>query len=126
MEFGHLLWGSSLPVIVLTDNTSVTRFFQTKIIPPTLWNACDYVLQYNFVIAHIPGGDQHGSRLFIRVELNPVGKLEFAIRDDIRVQPIEVNIQSSGVAEEEEIYLDPNENLDESQIWSNKKSAREK
>ena len=29
--------------------------FQTKIIPPTLWNACDYVFQFNFTIAHIPG-----------------------------------------------------------------------
>ena len=32
-EFGHLMWGSVFPVIVFTDNRSVTRFFQTKIIP---------------------------------------------------------------------------------------------
>ena len=54
-EIGHLMWGNFFPVIVLTENCSVTRFFQTKIIPPPLWNPCDYVLQYNFVIAHVAG-----------------------------------------------------------------------
>ena len=54
-EFGHFFWGTPKPVIILTDNKSVTRFFQTKIIPPSLRNACDYVIQFNFTIAHIPG-----------------------------------------------------------------------
>ena len=38
-EFGHIFSGTPKPVIILTDNKSVTRFFQTKIIPPPLWNA---------------------------------------------------------------------------------------
>ena len=54
-EFGHIFWGTPQPVFILTDNKSVTRFFQTKILPPPLWNACDFVIQFNFVIAHIPG-----------------------------------------------------------------------
>ena len=54
-EFGHIFWGTQKPVIILTDNKSVTRFFQTKIIPPSLWNACDYIIQFNFTIAHTPG-----------------------------------------------------------------------
>ena len=54
-EFGHIFWGIPKPVIILTDKESVTRFFHTKFIPPTLWNACDYVIQFNFTIAHIPG-----------------------------------------------------------------------
>ena len=58
VEFGHLMWGSTFPVIVFTDNRSVTRFFQAKRIPPALWNACDYVLQYNFVIAQM-GINEH-------------------------------------------------------------------
>ena len=45
VEFGHLMWGSTFPVIVFTDYRSVTRFFQTKMIPPALWNACNYILQ---------------------------------------------------------------------------------
>ena len=55
LEFAHILWEATKPTIVLTDNKSVTRFFQTKAIPPALWNACDYVLQFNFKIAHIAG-----------------------------------------------------------------------
>ena len=31
-EFGHVFWGTPKPVIILTDNKSVSRFFQTKII----------------------------------------------------------------------------------------------
>ena len=45
-EFWHIFWGTPKPVIKLTDKKSVTRFFQSKIIPPTLWNACDYVIQF--------------------------------------------------------------------------------
>ena len=55
LEHSHILWEETKPTIVLTDNKSVTRFFQTKAIPPSLWNACEYVLQFNFKIAHIAG-----------------------------------------------------------------------
>ena len=48
LEFAHILWETTKPTIVLTDNKSVTRFFQTKAIPPSLWNACDYVVQFKF------------------------------------------------------------------------------
>ena len=54
-EFGHLFWGATKPVIIVTDSKSVTRFFQTKMIPPPLWNTCDFVLLFNFNIAHIQG-----------------------------------------------------------------------
>ena len=58
LEFAHILWGTTKATILLTDNKSVTRFFQTKAIPPSLCNACnacDYVLQFDFKIAHIAG-----------------------------------------------------------------------
>ena len=35
-EFGRIFWGAPKPINILTYNKSVTRFFQTKIIPPTL------------------------------------------------------------------------------------------
>ena len=44
LEFIHILRAATKPTIVLTYNKSVKRFFQTKAIPPSLWNACDYVL----------------------------------------------------------------------------------
>ena len=35
-EFGHILWGAKKPIIVMTDNKALTRFFQAKHIPPSL------------------------------------------------------------------------------------------
>ena len=55
LEFAQILWEATKPAIVLTDNKSVTRFFQAKATPPAIWNACDYVLKFNFKRAHIAG-----------------------------------------------------------------------
>ena len=44
LEFAHILWEATKPNIVLTNNKSVTRFFQRKTIPPAVCNACDYVV----------------------------------------------------------------------------------
>ena len=67
-EFGHLFWGATKPVIIMTDSKSVTGFFQTKMIPPPLWNACDFVLQFNFTIAHIPGKMNTAADFLSRLE----------------------------------------------------------
>ena len=124
-EFGHPMWGSIFPVIVFTDNRSVTRFFQTKIIPPPLWNACDdYVLQYNFVIAHVAGAMNTAADFLSRAEVNPTEKLEMNIRNDVATKAIEVNIQSTGVAEEETLYILPDESPTEQQLWEEKNTIR--
>ena len=119
------MWGSTFPVIVFTDNRSVTRFFQAKLIPPALWNACDYVLQYNFVIAHVAGSMNTAADFLSRTEVNPVEKLELTIRNDIHTKAIEVNIQSSGILEEEQIYILPDDELDENQLWQEKQNIRD-
>ena len=98
-ECGHKFWGTPKPVIILTDNKSVTRFFQTKIIPPPLWNACDFVIQFNFTIAHIPGKNNTAADYLSRMEMDPTEKLVLKICADVETQPIEVNVQSAGVSE---------------------------
>ena len=103
-EFGHIFWGTPKSVIILTDNKSVTLFFQTKIIPPTMWNACDYVMQLNSTIAHIPGKNNTAADYLSRLEISPKGKLLLRIREDISTTPIELNVQSAGVTEEEQIF----------------------
>ena len=45
LEFAQFLWETSESTIVLTDNKLVTQFFETKVTPPMLWIALDYVLQ---------------------------------------------------------------------------------
>ena len=124
VEFGHLMWGSTFPIIVFTDNRAVNRFFQAKLIPPALWNACDYVLQYNFVIAHVAGSMNTAADFLSRTEVNPVEKLEMSIRNDIQTKAIEVNIQSSGIVEEEQIYILPDDEFDENKLWEEKQNVR--
>ena len=111
-------------MIILTDNKSVTRFFQTKIIPPTLWNACDYVIQFNFTIAHIPGKNNTAADYLSRLEISPKEKLILRIREDIRTTPIELHVQSAGVSEEEQIFYTEDDDETDEQILQRKKDAR--
>ena len=105
LEFAHILWEATKPMIVLTDNKSVTRFFQTKSIPPALWNACDYVLQFNFKIAHIAGSVNTAADFLSRLEHKVTEKICLKIREDIQTTPIEVTTSSSDVADEEHIFF---------------------
>ena len=123
-EFGHIFWGTPKPVIILTDNKSVTRFFQTKIIPPTLWNACDYVMQFSFTIAHIPGKNNTAADYLSRLEICPKEELILRIREDISTTPIELNVQSAGVTEEEQIFYTDDDDETEEEIWKRKHDAR--
>ena len=104
-EFEHIFWATPKPIIILKDNKSVTRFFQTKIIPPPLWNACDFVIQFNFIIAHIPGKNNTAADYLSLMEMEPNEKLVVKIREDVETQPIEVNVQSAGLSEEEHDFF---------------------
>ena len=110
-------------MIVLTDNKSVTRFFQTKIIPP-LWNFCDFVIQFNFTTAHIPGKNNTAADYLSRMEMDPNEKLVLKIRADVETQPIEVNVQSAGVSEEEQVFFTEEDNETEEQIWERKRQSK--
>ena len=105
IELAHILLEATKPTIVSTDNKSVTRFFQTKAIPPTLWNACDNVLQFNFKIAHIAGSVNTAADILSRLELKVTEKIRLKIREDIHTTPIEVTTSSSDVADEEHFFF---------------------
>ena len=93
-------------------------------IAPALWNACDYVLQYNFVIAHVAGTMNTAAAFLSRTEVDPTEKLEMTIRNDIHTEAIEVNIQSFCIVKEEQIYVLLDDELDENQIWEEKQNNR--
>ena len=80
LEIAHILWEATKPTIVLTDNKSVTRFSQTKAIPPSLWNACDCVLQFNFEIAHITGSINTAADFLSRSEVKVTEKIRLKMR----------------------------------------------
>ena len=128
LEFAHILYEVSRPTIDLTDNKSVTRFFQTKAIPPTLSKACDYVLQFNFIIAHISGSLNTGAAFLSRLELKVTENIHLKIREDVQTTPIEVTTSSSDVADEEQIFFNHTDDADEmaEQFLQRKEQSRQK
>ena len=127
LEFAHIMWDETKRTIVLTDNKSVTRFFQTKALPPALWNACDYVLQFNFKIAHIVGSINTAADFLFRIKLKVTEKIRLKIREDIHTTPVEVTTSSSDVAEEEQIFFTHAGDAKESgeQILERKEQSRQ-
>ena len=122
LEFAHILWETSKPTIVLTDNKSVTRFFQTKAIPPSLWNACDYVLQFNFKIGHNAGSVNTAADFLSRLELKVTEMIHLKIREDVQTKRIKVSTSSSDVADEEQFFFTQTDSQDETE----KKSYNDK
>ena len=95
-------------------------------IPPPLWNACDFVLQFDFTIAHIPGKMNTSADFLSRLEMDPNEKIILKIREDIPTKAIEVNIESTGIAQEEPVFFDPadpQENT-EKELWKRKEEPR--
>ena len=128
LEFAHILWEATKPTIVLTDNKSVTRFFQTKAIPPSLSNECDYVLQFNFKIAHIAGSVNRAADFLSRLELKVTERMRLKIREDVQTTPIEVTTSSSDVADEEQFFFTQTDDQDETeeQILQRREQSRKK
>ena len=127
LDFAHILWEATKPMIVLTDNKSVTRFLQTKAIPPALLNACDYVLQFNFKTAHIAGSVNTAADFLSRVEPKVTEKIRLKIREDIQTTPIEVTTSSSDVADEEQVFFTQidNDNESEEQTLDRKEQSKQ-
>ena len=127
LEYSHILWETTLPTLVLTDNRSVMRFFQTKTTPPALWNACDYVLQFNFRIMHVAGSQNTAADFLSRLELTPKERIQLKLRDDIITAPIEVNLQSTDVADEEQLFFLPDEEEEsEQEIFARKALSKQR
>ena len=115
LKFAHILWEATKPTIVLTDNKSVTRFFQTKAIPPSLWNACDYVLHFSFKIAQIAGSVNSAADFLLRLEVKVTEKIRLKIREDVQTTPLEVTTSSSDVADEEQFFFTQADGEDETE-----------
>ena len=75
-------------------------------IPPPFWNACDFVLQFNFTTAQIAVKMSTLADFLSRLEIDPNEKIILKIGEDIQTKPIEVNIESTGIAQEEPIFFD--------------------
>ena len=74
----------------MTDNRCVTRFFQTKIILATVWNALDHVLSLDIIQRHIPEKANLAADYMARIHINPKEKLEQLINSGVPMHEIEV------------------------------------
>ena len=93
-------------------------------IPTSLWKTCDYVLQNNFVTAYVTVSMDTAADFLSRREVDQTEKLEKTIRNDIHTKAIEVNIQSSAIVEEEQIYVLPDDEIDKNQLWEERQNIR--
>ena len=55
--------------------------------------------------------------------MDPTEKLVLKIREDVETRPIEVNVQSAGVSEEEQVFFTDEDNETEEQIWIRKNQS---
>ena len=126
LEYSHILWETTLSTLVLTDNRTVTKFFQTKTTPPNLWNACDYVLQLKFRIMHVAGSQNTAADFLSRLELTPNEKVQLELRDDIITAPIEINLITDVADEEHLSFLPDEEEESEQEIFARKEHSKQR
>ena len=87
---------------MLTDNKAVTRFFFKRKLYPQPCGTL--VIQFNFVKALIPGAQNTAAEHLSRLESDPRDKLVMKIRKDVQTLPIEINVQSAEVAQEDQVF----------------------
>ena len=56
--------------------------------------------------------------------MDPTDKLVLKIRADVETQLIEINVQSAGVSEEEQVFFTEEDNETKEQIWKRKKQSK--
>ena len=124
-EFGHQFWSAGKPVIIMTDGKSISGFLQTKRTPLPLWNACDFLLQFNFTNAHIPGQKNSAADFLFTLEKDPNEKIILKYSEDIPSKPIEMNDKSTDIAAEEPVFLIPQTYMRlEKKMWERKEETQ--
>ena len=93
--FAHILWGArEKPIIVLTDNSGLSSFFQAKSIPPSLWNYMDHVLSFRWVIGHIPGKANPAADYLSRMHEDPNAPLHLSVQGHVPAYDICIDMDS--------------------------------
>ena len=95
-----------MQIIVLTDNKSLTHFFQSKVIPPSLWNCLDRVFAFNIVIDHIPGRANYAANFSSRMESDRAATLFSKLADGIPVRETEIDREAQNPDVELNVLFD--------------------
>ena len=82
------------------------------------------MIQFNFVIAYIPGAQITAADYLSRLQADPKDKLVMKIREDVQTLPIEMNVESAGVSQEEQIFYTNDDVETEEQKWARKEAIK--
>ena len=113
------------------SNETNNRFDGQQIcntILPDRSHSTNFVLQFNFKIAHIAGSVNTAADFLTRLELKVTEKIHLKIWEVVPTTPIEVTTSSSDVADEEQFFFTQTDSQDETekQILQRKEQSREK
>ena len=111
----------------MIDIKSVKRFFEKKAVRPSLWNAYDEVLQFNFKRAHMASSVNTTAGFLSEQEVKVTEMIRLKIREDIQTIPIEVTTPSSDVDDGEQFSLTQidNDNNSEEHTLQKKMQSRQ-
>ena len=73
-------------MLVLTNNRSLTQFFRTKFIHPSLMNCLDKVLLFNILPAHVPGKTNSAADFLSRMQTDSTLTLSLKLSDRRPIQ----------------------------------------
>ena len=61
-----------------------------------------------------------------RLDMDPIERTILKVREDFPTKPIEVNFESTGIAQEEQVFRDPTDQQEttEKELWTRKEEAR--
>ena len=111
-EFKLILWDVKKPTIVMTDNNTLTRFFQSKRILHKLWNYCDQALKFDFVLAHVHGVENLAADYLSIIDINPQDRIHLKLHDKIPVFKVEIDLASESKQDnDEEEYIPDDVNV---------------
>ena len=60
-----------------------------------------------------------------RIEVDPKDELVMRIKEDVQTVPIEINVQSAGVSQEEQIFYTNDDDEMKQQLWARKAAIRQ-
>ena len=96
-DFAQYIWVREKPVLVLTENRSLTKCFQAKMAPAALWNLTDRVLSFKILVGHIPEAANAATDFLSRMNHNPNETITLKITDHIPANEIEVSMTSKNL-----------------------------
>ena len=124
--FGFIFWSTLKLVHIITASKSAIQVLPTKMIQPTKSEACDFVLHSTSFIAHFPGKLDTAAGYPSGLETDPSKKVFLEIREKVLTQPIEVNIESTGLAQEDQVFSTTMTLTCDLKIWQGKQEKRSK